>query len=84
MLYIFYMHFTLIVSVFMLSICDIEINQSINQFHVFYYFKVDLHFTPLVNSSSMWTTIVYHSSCEDLKSFSKEQIWNELNEKSTS
>ena len=32
MLYIFYMHFTLIVSVFMLSICDTEINQSINQF----------------------------------------------------
>ena len=28
MLYIFYMHFTLIVSVFMLSICDTEINQS--------------------------------------------------------
>ena len=31
MLYIFYMHFTLIVSVFMLSICDTEINKSINQ-----------------------------------------------------
>ena len=31
MLYMFYMHFTLIVSVFMLSICDTEINQSINQ-----------------------------------------------------
>ena len=30
MLYKFYMHFTLIVSVFMLSICDTEINQSIN------------------------------------------------------
>ena len=30
-LYIFYMHFTLIVSVFMLSICDTEINNSINQ-----------------------------------------------------
>ena len=30
-LYIFYMHFTLIVSVFMLSICDTEINQSIKK-----------------------------------------------------
>ena len=27
----FYMHFTLIFSVVMLSICDTEINQSINQ-----------------------------------------------------
>ena len=33
-LYVFYMHFTFIVSVFMLSNCDTEINKSINQLYV--------------------------------------------------
>ena len=30
MLHLFYMHFTFIISVFILSICDTEINKSIN------------------------------------------------------
>ena len=38
-LYLFYMHFTLSVSVFMLSVCDTEINQSIKflNFYTFYF-----------------------------------------------